>query len=62
MFTYDNFDDYIEVLFQFVYIILFASVFPLAAPLALLFNFVEIYSDKYKLVKKLYQRSAPKKV
>lgn len=34
----------------------------MASVLALLFNVVEIYSDKYKLVKKLYQRQLPSKV
>jgi anoctamin-10 len=62
LWEYDDFDDYIEVIFQYGYIILFAAVFPLAAPLSFFFNWIEIYSDRFKLGQKLYQRSLPSRV
>ena len=49
LWEYDDFDDYIEVIFQYFYIVVFAAIFPLAAPLSFIFNFVEIRSDKFKL-------------
>ena len=38
---------------------LFAVVIPLAPLMGLLFNVFEIYSDKFKLINKLYLRSIP---
>ncbi|CAD8087726.1 unnamed protein product [Paramecium primaurelia] len=61
LWEYDDFDDYIEVIFQYGYIVLFAAIFPLAAALTYIFNFIEIWSDKFKLANKLYQRNLPKK-
>lgn len=49
LWEYDDFDDYIEVMFQFGYIVLFAAIFPIASPLAYIFNLIEIWSDKFKL-------------
>ena len=49
LWEYDDFDDYIEVIFQYFYIVVFAAIFPLAAPLSLAFNMVEIRSDKFKI-------------
>ena len=39
---YEQFDDYLEMVIQLGYIQLFAAAFPLAAPLSLVANFVEI--------------------
>lgn len=58
---YENYDDYVEVVFQLFYVTVFACVFPLSATLSVLFNCVEIYSDKYKLLNKLYMRTVPLK-
>jgi len=62
MSEYDNFGDYVEVVFQMFYCTVFACVFPLSATLSYVFNIVEMYSDKYKLVNKLYLRNIPMKV
>lgn len=59
--SYDNFDDYLELIFQFCYLVLFAGVFPHGGYLALIFNIIEYYSDSSKLVKKLYSRPLPEK-
>lgn len=59
--AYDNFDDYLELIFQFCYLVLFAGVFPHGGYLALIFNIIEYYSDSNKLVKKLYSRPLPEK-
>ncbi|XP_071953284.1 anoctamin-8-like [Antedon mediterranea] len=45
----DTFDDYLEMLIQFGYVILFSSAFPLAGICALLNNLVEIRTDAFKL-------------
>ncbi|KAM3130361.1 hypothetical protein pb186bvf_017564 [Paramecium bursaria] len=59
LWEYDNFDDYIEVVFQYGYLVLFASIIPLAAFITYLFSYIEIWSDKFKLCHKLYQRNMP---
>ena len=46
---YESYDDYIEMVVQLGYITLFAAAFPLAAPLSLAANFVEIRTDGFKL-------------
>lgn len=53
------FQDYFELVRQFSQITLFAAAFPLGGLLALLNNFVEVYSDMYKMV--YMQRRAPPK-
>ena len=62
MFEYDNFDDYVEVIFQMFFITVFSAVFPLSTTFSYIFNIIEIESDKFKLIKKLYIRSLPCKV
>lgn len=42
-----------------VYIVMFASIFPLASVMSLFFNFFEYYSDMFKVTRKLYIRSLP---
>lgn len=50
MFQYEStFDDYLELVIQFGYVMLFAPVFPLAALCALTNNILEIRSDAFKL-------------
>jgi Calcium-activated chloride channel len=56
----DVFSDYFELVRQFSQITLFAAAFPLGALLALLNNFVEIYSDLYKLVN-TRRRASPRR-
>ena len=46
---YEQFDDYLEMIIQFGYVTLFAGAFPLAAPLSLICNVLELYSDTFKL-------------
>ena len=46
---YEQFDDFLEMAIQLGYVLLFASAFPLAAPLSLACNFIEIRSDAFKL-------------
>eukprot|EP00057_Strongylocentrotus_purpuratus_P034521 XP_795564.4 PREDICTED: anoctamin-8 [Strongylocentrotus purpuratus] len=45
----DTFDDYLEMVIQFGYVILFSSAFPLAGLFAVINNTVEIRSDAFKL-------------
>jgi Calcium-activated chloride channel len=52
------FSDYFELVRQFSQITLFAAAFPLGALLALLNNFMEIYTDTYKLVH-MTRRASP---
>lgn len=54
------FGDYFELVRQFSQITLFAAAFPLGAVLALLNNFIEIYSDTYKMVY-MTRRAAPRR-
>jgi hypothetical protein len=46
---YEHFDEYLEMVVQLGYVMLFAAAFPLAAPLTLLSNLVEIRSDAFGL-------------
>ena len=46
----DLFDDYIEMLVQFGYVLLFARVFPFAACLACIANICEVRSDLFKVL------------
>lgn len=56
MYPYEStFDDYLELVIQYGYVMLFAPVFPLAACCALLNNLLEIRSDAFKLCF-VYQR------
>lgn len=56
MYRYEStFDDYLELVVQFGYVMLFAPVFPLAALCAFLNNLIEIRSDAFKL-SIVYQR------
>lgn len=52
---YDQFDDYLEMVVQFGYVTLFASAFPLAAAVSILFLFIEGRADLFKLLY-VYQR------
>jgi len=44
-----DFDDFLEMVTQFGYIVLFPSAFPLAAVFALISNIVEMLSDAFKI-------------
>ena len=57
---FQSFVEYIEMVFQFGYVCLFAAVFPLAAPLSVLFNYIEMNSDFFK-IKTSYRRPIPQK-
>jgi anoctamin-10 len=46
---YEQFDDYLEMVIQYGYIMLFASAFPLAASAALITTIIEVKSDGVKL-------------
>lgn len=46
---YSQYDDVLEMLVQFGYVVLFASVFPLGSIAAFLNNLMEIRSDAYKI-------------
>ncbi|GBP86664.1 Anoctamin-10 [Eumeta japonica] len=46
-----TYDDYLELYIQFGYVILFSSVYPLAALFAVLNNVLEIRADAFKLCK-----------
>ena len=52
---YEGFDDYLEIVINFAYITLFASAFPLAPALILMFHYLESLSDRYKVLN-VYQR------
>ncbi|KAF5303166.1 hypothetical protein FQA39_LY10079 [Lamprigera yunnana] len=56
-----TFDDYLEIYIQFGYVLLFSSVYPLAALWAVINNILEIRSDAFKLCL-VYQRPFPRKV
>ena len=47
--AYEEFDDYMEIMLQFGYVILFASAYPLASLVMCAAVWVEIRSDCYKL-------------
>ena len=53
--TYDTFDDWIEMLIQFGYVVLFASAYPLAAFLAIIATLIEVRADVWK-IGHLYRR------
>ena len=46
---YEQFDDYLEWVIQFGYVVLFASAFPLAGALSLVCNAVELLADVFKV-------------
>jgi len=46
---YDSFDDYLEMVLGFGYVVLFAGAMPLASALAVLSNVAEVHSDAFKL-------------
>ncbi|KAF2360317.1 Anoctamin [Trinorchestia longiramus] len=59
---YDGtFEDYLEMLIQFGYVMLFSSAFPPAAVCAFLNNIIEIRSDAFKLCC-VFQRPFPQRV
>ncbi|RHY93167.1 hypothetical protein DYB37_010642 [Aphanomyces astaci] len=47
---YEPFDDYMEKVIEFGYIVLFSSCFPLAALLSVVSNLVELKADQFKLI------------
>ena len=47
---YEAFDDWLALVIEFGYVTLFAGAFPLAAPLSLLANALEVISDRAKLL------------
>lgn len=55
-----TYEDYLELYIQFGYVVLFASVEPLAAFWALIFNVIEIRLDAFKLCK-MYKRPFAKR-
>jgi len=57
---YEPFDDYLEMVIEFGYVCLFASVFPLGAVLSFVANFVEVRSDLFKILY-VYRRPSPKR-
>ncbi|XP_044726729.1 anoctamin-10 isoform X2 [Chrysoperla carnea] len=56
-----TYDDYLEMFMQFGYVVLFSSVYPLAAFWAILNNIFEIRADAFKLCM-VYQRPLSRKV
>ncbi|XP_077290700.1 abnormal X segregation isoform X2 [Arctopsyche grandis] len=56
-----TYDDYLELFIQFGYVVLFSSVYPLAAFWGVLNNILEIRADAFKLCK-VYQRPMSRKV
>lgn len=57
---YNTYEDYLEMYIQFGYVVLFASVAPLAAFAALLNNIIEIRLDAFKLCK-IFKRPLAKR-
>lgn len=55
-----TYEDYLEMYIQFGYVVLFASVAPLAALAALVNNIIEIRLDAFKLCK-MYKRPLAKR-
>jgi anoctamin-10 len=47
--AYDTFDDYLEIVLEFGFLVLFAECFPLAPIIILIVNNIEIRSDLFKL-------------
>mmetsp|Transcript_15959 Transcript_15959/g.40546 ORF Transcript_15959/g.40546 Transcript_15959/m.40546 type:complete len:684 (-) Transcript_15959:3086-5137(-) len=58
MAEYEAFDDYLEMVIQYGYIVMFASAFPAASAISALYNIIELKSDTYKLCF-LYRRPKP---
>lgn len=58
---YENFEDYLEIIIQMCYLVLFAGVFPQASYLCFFFNLIENKSDNFKLTYKCYKRPLPSK-
>lgn len=58
---YEQFDDYLEMVVQFGYVTLFASAFPLAGAVSILFLFIEGRADLFKLLY-MYQRPKVRRV
>lgn len=56
-----TFDDYLEMFVQFGYVVLFSSVYPVAAFWAVLNNIIEIRADAFKLCV-AFQRPMARKV
>ena len=56
LWAYEEYDDYIEVIFQMVYIVMFASIFPMASIMSWFCNLIEYQSDMFKVTRKLYIR------
>ena len=56
--SYEQFDDYMEIVIELGYVTLFASAYPLASLVSIAANWVEIRSDCYK-VAHLCQRPIP---
>jgi hypothetical protein len=57
----DLYDDYLEIVVQFGYIIFLSTLFPLAAFFSLLNNLIEIRTDAFKLCM-IYQRPFSQRV
>jgi hypothetical protein len=55
---YESFDDLLEIVVEFGYVCLFAAAFPLAAPLSVLCNQIEMHNDLFKLAYN-YRRPRP---
>lgn len=55
---YESFDDYLEVIVNFGYVVLFASATPLAPLFIYVFHWIESYSDRFKIFN-LYRRPLP---
>jgi len=52
---HEEFDEYLEMVITFGYVVLFAGCFPIASFLTMLTNIVEVYSDHFKL-RRAYKR------
>ncbi|KAF9650159.1 DUF590-domain-containing protein [Thelephora ganbajun] len=50
---YDIFEDYLEMMTQFGYIVIWSTIWPLVPALSLVNNYVEIRSDAFKVAKHL---------
>ena len=53
-----TYGEYLEMIIQYGYIVLFGFAFPLSVTLAALNNLIELYVDKYKLIA-LVRRPVP---
>jgi len=50
---YDVFEDYLEMVTQFGYVVIWSSIWPFAPAMALVNNYVELRSDAFKISKHL---------